>query len=274
MSGDFMLTNLIEMLSYGFILRAFIVGIIITLCAALIGSSLVLRRQSMIGDGLSHVAFGSAAIAIIFGFSPLDFSIPVVIIAAIIILSLSQNSKINGDAAIAILSASALAIGTFLISISQGVNIDINSYLFGSILAISEHDLTLCVVLGIIIILIFLIFRRQIFAITFDENFAQTIGIKANLYDTILAILCSLVIVIGMRLLGALLISSLIVFPCLSALYLSKNFRQNTILASLISVFCFIIGLTLSYMFNTPTGATIVVTNLIALILCWIYSKV
>ena len=269
-----MLTSLIEMLSYGFILRAFIVGIIITLCAALIGSSLVLRRQSMIGDGLSHVAFGSVAIATVLGFAPLEFSIPIVIIAAILILSLSQNSKINGDAAIAVLSASALAIGTFLISINQGVNIDINAYLFGSILAISEHDLILCLILGIIIILVFLVFRRQIFAITFDENFARAIGIKVDFYNTILAILCSLVVVIGMRMLGALLISSLIIFPCLSALYLSKNFRQNTIIAVLISVFCFIVGLTLSYMLNTPTGATIVIVNLAALILCWIYNKI
>lgn len=269
-----MLTSFIEMLSYGFILRAFIVGAIITLCAALIGSSLVLRRQSMIGDGLSHVAFGAAAIATVLGFAPLEFSIPIVIIAAIIILSLSQNSKINGDAAIAVLSASALAIGTFLISINQGVNIDINAYLFGSILVINEHDLILCLILGIIIILVFLIFRRQIFAITFDENFARAIGVKVDLYNAILAILCSLVVVIGMRMLGALLISSLIIFPCLSALYLSKNFRQNTIISIIISVFCFIIGLTLSYMLNTPTGATIVIVNLIVLILCWLYHKI
>ena len=274
MSGGFMLTSLIEMLNYGFILRAFIAGIIITLCAALIGSSLVLRRQSMIGDGLSHVAFGSVAIATVLGFAPLEFSIPIVIIAAIIILNLSQNSKINGDAAIAVLSASALAIGTFLISINQGVNIDVNSYLFGSILAINEHDLILCLVLGIIIIFVFLIFRRQIFAITFDESFARAIGIKVDLYNAILAILCSLVIVIGMRMLGALLISSLIIFPCLSALYLSKNFRQNTIIATTISVFCFIVGLTFSYILNTPTGATIVIANLIALILCRIYHVI
>lgn len=269
-----MLTSFIEMLSYDFILRAFIVGAIITLCAALIGSSLVLRRQSMIGDGLSHVAFGAAAIATVLGFTPLEFSIPIVVIAAIIILSLSQNSKINGDAAIAVLSASALAIGTFLISINQGVNIDINAYLFGSILAINEHDLILCLILGIIIILVFLIFRRQIFAITFDENFARAIGVKVDLYNAILAILCSLVVVLGMRMLGALLISSLIIFPCLSALYLSKNFRQNTIISIIISVFCFIIGLTLSYMLNTPTGATIVIVNLIVLILCWLYHKI
>ena len=192
-----MITSFFEMLQYGFIVRAFIAGIIITLCAALIGSSLVLRRQSMIGDGLSHVAFGSAAIATILGLAPLEFSIPIVAISSVFILRLGQKSKINGDAAIAVLSSSALALGTFLISINGGTNIDLNSYLFGSILAINSHDLIICIVLGIIIIFVSLIFRRQIFAITFDEPFARAIGIKVDVYDTILAILCSLVVVIG-----------------------------------------------------------------------------
>lgn len=274
MLGGYMLTSFIEMLGYDFILRAFVVGIIITLCSALIGSSLVLRRQSMIGDGLSHVAFGAAAIATVLNLAPLEFSIPIVTIASVIILRLSQNTKISGDAAIAVLSASALALGTFLISINQGVNIDLNAYLFGSILAVSTHDLIICTVLGIIIISVFLIFRRQIFAITFDEDFAKAIGIRVSFYNTLLAILCSFIIVIGMRMLGALLISSLIIFPCLSALHLSKNFRQNVIFASIIAIFCFIVGLTASYILNTPTGATIVLVNLIALILCWIYNKI
>ena len=269
-----MLINLVEMLSYGFILRAFVVGIIITLCSALIGSSLVLRKQSMIGDGLSHVAFGATAIATVLGIAPLEFSIPIVIVSAIIILRISQNAKINGDAAIAALSASALAVGTFLISINKGANIDLNAYLFGSILAISEHDLIICTIVGIIIISVFLLFRRQIFAITFDENFARAIGIKVQLYNTILAVLCSLIIVIGMRMLGALLVSSLIIFPCLSALHLSRTFRGNIIISAILSIICFIIGLTASYTFNTPTGATIVLTNLIALFLSWLYNKI
>ena len=215
-----MLTSLVEMLSYGFMLRAFIAGIIITFCSALLGPSLILRKQSMIGDGLSHVAFGATAIATILGIAPLKLSIPIVVLSAIFILRISQNAKINGDAAIAVLSASALALGIFLISIIDGVNIDLNAYLFGSILAINHSDLILCAIMGIIIIFIFLIFRRQIFAITFDEEFARAIGIKVSLYNTILAALCALVIVIGMRMLGALLISSLIIFPCLTALHL------------------------------------------------------
>ena len=268
-----MLNNFITMLSYGFMLRAFIAGLIISVCAALIGSSLVLRKQSMIGDGLSHVAFGASAIAIILGFSPLEFSIPVVIVASIIILRLSQNAKINGDAAIAVLSASALALGTFLISVMPGVNIDLNSYLFGSVLAISVHDLILCIILGIIVIFVFALFRRQIFAITFDEPFAKAIGVKTNLYSTILAILCSLTIVVGMRILGALLISSLVVFPCLSAMRFAKTFRANYLIAVLISVICFIVGLTLSYVLGTPTGATIVLAHLFVFIISWLYAK-
>lgn len=269
-----MLNSITEMLSYDFILRAFLAGIIIAICSALIGPSLVLRKQSMIGDGLSHVAFGSAAIATILGIAPIEFSIPIVIIAAILILRLNQNSKINGDAAIAVLSASALALGTFLISINQGSNIDLNAYLFGSILAINTHDLIICTILGAIVLATFLCLRRQIFAITFDEKFAKAIGLKTELYNIILAILCALIVVIGMRMLGALLISSLIIFPCLSALYLSKNYRQNIIASFIISIICFVIGFTASYMLNTPTGATIVLVNLIMLILCWIYNKI
>ena len=267
-----MLASLIEMMQYDFILRAFFAGLIISICAALIGSSLVLRRQSMIGDGLSHVAFGTVAIAIAFGWAPLEFSIIAAIIAAFFILRLNENSKVNGDAAIAILSASTLAIGTFIVSI-KGVNIDLNSYLFGSILAISTHDLIICIVLGLIVILTFAVLHRQIFAITFDETFAKSIGIKANLYQSILAILCAIITVIGMKMLGALLISSLIVFPCLSAMQLSKTFRGNTIMSVILSIFCFICGLIASYVFAAPTGATIVIVNLCVFLLCFIYNK-
>ena len=267
-----MLASLIEMMQYDFIQRAFFAGLIISICAALIGSSLVLRRQSMIGDGLSHVAFGTVAIAIAFGWAPLEFSIIAAIIAAFFILRLNENSKVNGDAAIAILSASALAIGTFIVSI-KGVNIDLNSYLFGSILAISTHDLIICIVLGLIVILTFAVLHRQIFAITFDETFAKSIGIKANLYQSILAILCAIITVIGMKMLGALLISSLIVFPCLSAMQLSKTFRGNTIMSVILSIFCFICGLIASYVFAAPTGATIVIVNLCVFLLCFIYNK-
>lgn len=267
-----MLASFFEMMQYDFIQRAFIAGLIISICAALIGSSLVLRRQSMIGDGLSHVAFGAVAIAVAFGWAPIEFSIIIAIIAAFAILRINDNSKINSDAIIAALSASALAIGTFVVSV-KGVNIDLNAYLFGSILAISTHDLIVCAILGAIIIAVFTILRRQIFAITFDEVFAKSIGIKVNTYQGILAILCAITTVIGMKMLGALLISSLIIFPCLSAMQFSRNYRQNTIISVAISVICFIIGLVASYIFATPTGASIVLVNLCVFLLCFIYNK-
>ena len=268
-----MLTSFIEMMQYDFIQHAFLAGLIISICAALIGSSLVLRRQSMIGDGLSHVAFGAAAIAVAFGWLPLEFSTITAIIAAFFILRLNDNSKINGDAAIAILSASALALGTFVVSI-RGVNIDLNAYLFGSILAISTHDLIASIILGCIVISTFIILRRQIFAITFDETFAKSIGVKVNLYQSVLAILCAVTTVIGMKMLGALLISSLIIFPCLSAMQLAKNFRQNLIFSVIISVICFTFGLTTSYIFAAPAGASIVLINLSVFLLCFIYNKI
>ena len=243
-----MLASFFEMMQYDFIQRAFIAGLIISICAALIGSSLVLRRQSMIGDGLSHVAFGAVAIAVAFGWAPIEFSIIIAIIAAFAILRINDNSKINSDAIIAALSASALA-------------------------AISTHDLIVCAILGAIIIAVFTILRRQIFAITFDEVFAKSIGIKVNTYQGILAILCAITTVIGMKMLGALLISSLIIFPCLSAMQFSRNYRQNTIISVAISVICFIIGLVASYIFATPTGASIVLVNLCVFLLCFIYNK-
>ena len=268
-----MLASFFEMLSYDFIVRAFIAGLIISICAALIGSTLVLRNRSMLGDGLSHVAFGATAIAIVLGLAPLEFAIPAVILTSFFILRLSENRQINNDALIAILSASALALGTFLISIKPGVNIDLNSYLFGSILSITPHDLILCILLGLVIVTTFTILHRQIFAITFDENFARAIGIKVQLHNTILAILCSLTVVLGMKMLGALLVSSLIVFPCLIAINFAKTFRQNIIISVIASIVCFIIGLTTSYMLNTPSGATIVLINLIVLIFATVYNK-
>ncbi len=268
-----MLTSFIEMMSYDFIVRAFFCGLIISICAALIGSSLVLRNRSMIGDGLSHVAFGATAIAVVLGLAPLEFSIPIVILASFLILRINKFYHIGSDAVIAVLSASALALGTFLISIKKGVNIDLNSYLFGSILSLSIKDIYFSVALGVIVITLFILFRRQIFAITFDENFASAIGINVKFYNVVLAILSSLTIVIGMKLLGALLVSSLIIFPCLTAMNLSRTFRSNTIIAVIISIICFVFGLTLSYMLEAPTGATIVLVNLIALAISTVYNK-
>lgn len=268
------MSNIIEMFSYSFMVRAFIVGILISLCASLVGVSLVLRRNSMIGDGLSHVGFGAFAMATILGFAPLEFALPIVILVSFFILKLSDNSKIHGDARIALISASSLAIGTFLISITKGVNTDINNYLFGSILSINETDVILSIVLSVIVILLYIISYNKIFAITFDEKFAKSIGINTNLYNIIFASLCSVVVVLGMRLMGSLLISSLIIFPTLSSMEYFKKFKSVVISSIFISIISFTIGLIISYIYETPTGSTIVIINLVVLIIFKIMSYI
>lgn len=257
-----MINSIVEMFSYSFMVRAFIVGILISLCAALIGVSLVLRKNSMIGDGLSHVAFGSFAIASVLGFAPLSFSIPIVIIVSFFILKLNENSKVNGDAKIALISASSLAIGTFAVSITKGVNTDINNYLFGSILSVTKTDVIISIILSIIVVMLYILSYNKIFALTFDEKFAKSIGINTNFYNIVFASLCSIVVVLGMRIMGSLLISSLIIFPSLSSMLVFKSFKKVVLSSTIISILSFAIGLILSYFFETPTGSTIVIINL------------
>ncbi len=261
-----MINEIIEMFSYSFMVRAFVVGLLISLCASLIGVSLVLRRDSMIGDGLSHVGFGAFAFASIFGFAPLEFSIPIVIIVSFLILRLNDNNKIHGDSMIALISAASLAIGTFAISVA-GVNTDINNFLFGSVLAINQTDVIVSVILSIIVIVLYVFSYNKIFALTFDEKFAKSIGINTNLYNMIFASLCSIVVVLGMRLMGALLISSLIIFPTLSSMQILKKFKSVVISSTIISMLSFVVGLVISYLQATPTGATIVIVNLAVFIL-------
>lgn len=256
----------LEMLSYAFMQRALIAGILISACAALIGVTLVLRKNSMIGDGLSHTAFGAFAIAVVLGATPIWFAVPVVILASFLILKLSGNKKVNGDAMIALLSASSLAIGVMAISLSKGVNIDLNSYLFGSVLAISWDDVWISLALFVVVGLIYVFLHNRIFATTFDEDFARAIGIKTGFYDAVFAIICSLVVVIGMRLLGALLISSLIIFPTLISMQFSKSFKKVVIFAVVISVVNFVLGVIMSYFLALPTGATVVMVNLLMLV--------
>lgn len=264
---------MIEMFQYAFMQRALIVGLCVAICAALVGVSLVLRKNSMIGDGLSHTAFSAFALATVLDLAPLYVALPVVIIASFFVLRLSQSKKVHGDAAIAVLSASSLAIGTFAISVSKGVNIDLNSYLFGSILSASWADVVMSIVLAVIVVSLYLFAYHRIFAITFDEEFAKSVGVKTGIYDAIFAAICSCTVVLGMRLLGSLLISSLIIFPTLTAMRLAKNFKGVVFASVLISIVAFLIGLALSYMLATPTGATVVLVNLVAFILSLLLGK-
>ena len=262
-----MLNILSEMLSYTFLVRAMIVGLLVSLCASLLGVSLVLKRYSMIGDGLSHVGFGALAIATAMNLAPLTVSIPVVVLAAFLLLRISENSKIKGDAAIALISTSALAIGVIVISVTTGMNTDVCNYMFGSILAMSHADVQLSVVLSAAVILLFVLFYNKIFAVTFDETFSSAVGTRAGVYNMLLAILTAITIVLGMRMMGAMLISSLIIFPALTSMRICKRFKTVVLCSAAVSVTCFFIGVVLSYWYSLPTGASVVAVNIAAFLL-------
>lgn len=259
--------EIIGMFSYSFMVRAIVVGGLVALCASLLGVVLVLKRYSMIGDGLSHVGFGAMAVGLAFDKAPLGVAVPVVVIAAFLLLRVSENSRIKGDSAIGLISSSALAIGMIVNSMSSGTNIDLNSYMFGSILSIDKNEMIFCIILGIVVIGAFIYFYNPIFAITFDENFARATGLKVEFYKTVLAVLTAVTVVIGMRIMGTLLISSLIIFPALSAMRITRKFKKVMIMSVIISMVCFFSGLIASYLMELPTGATIVVSNLIVFII-------
>ena len=235
-----MIDTIVEMFSYPFMVRAFAVGSLVALCAALLGVSLVLKQYSMIGDGLSHVGFGALAVATAFQAAPLSVAIPVVVLAAVLILRIKGNGKIKGDAAIALISTTSLALGVMVISMTTGMNTDVYNYMFGSILAMSAEDVRLSVILAGIVLVLYLLFYNKIFAVTFDETFAQATGVKANLYNTLIAVLTAVTIVLGMRMMGALLISSLIIFPALTSMRVCRTFRSVIINSAVISVLCLV----------------------------------
>ena len=254
--------NILTMFSFPFMQRALIAGVLVSLCAALLGVSLVLKRYSMIGDGLSHVSFGALAIAVALGVTPLWFSIPVVILAAFLLLRVADNPRWNSDAAIAAMSASSLAIGILVISRTTGMTTDVDNYMFGSVLAMSKADVVLSVILCLAVLVLFILFYHKLFAVTFDESFSRATGLKVERYNTLLAILTALTIVLGMRMMGAMLISSLVIFPALTAMRLFRSFRGVVVCAAATSVACFCLGLTISLAFSTPVGATVVAAAL------------
>jgi len=254
--------SILQMFSFPFMQRALVAGVLVSLCAALLGVSLVLKRYSMIGDGLSHVSFGALAIAVALGVTPLYFSIPVVILAAFLLLRVADHPRWNSDAAIAAMSASSLAVGILVISRTTGMTTDVDNYMFGSVLAMSKADVALSAVLCAAVLVLFVLFYHKLFAVTFDENFSRATGLKVDWYNTLLAILTALTIVLGMRMMGAMLISSLIIFPALTAMRLFKSFRGVILCAAVTSVTCFCVGLTVSFTLSTPVGASVVCANL------------
>ncbi len=270
-----MLETIIEMLSHIFIQRAILVGILISLCAALLGVILVLKRYSMIGDGLSHVGFGVLTVATAFGATtPLYIAIPCVALSAIILLKIGENSKIKSDSAIALISSSALAIGVAATSLTIGMNTDVCNFMFGSILAMSIPDVYLSIGVTIIVGVLFVIYYRKLFVVTFDEEFAKASGLNAKRYTNIIAVLTALIIVVGMRMMGVMLISSIIIFPALTSMRIFKSFKSVIISSAIISVVSFLLGIYFSYIYNISTGAMIVIVNLIVFVLFSILEKI
>ena len=240
-----------EMLSYPFMVRALFGGMLVSLCASLLGVSLVLKRYSMIGDGLSHVSFGALSIALAMGWSPLKVSIPVVVLAAFFLLRITENSRIKSDAAIAMISASSLAIGIIVTSLTTGMTTDVSSYMFGSILAMTKEDVVLSAVLCIIVLGLFVLCYNQVFAVTFDENFAKATGVNVGAYNMLISVLTAGTIGLGMRMMGAMLISSLVIFPCLTSMRVFKSFTSVVISSGILSLICFLLGMMAAYQFFT-----------------------
>ena len=267
-------------LQYPFVVYALIVGILIALCSSLFGVTLVLKRFSFIGDGLSHVAFGAMAIAAVIQLTnKMVIVLPVTVLSAILLLRTGQNAKIKGDAAIAMISVGALAFGYLIMNIfstSSNLSGDVCSTLFGStsILTLTIGEVWLCVVLSIAVVLIFILFYNRIFAVTFDEDFSKAAGTKAEAYNLLIAIVIAVIIVLAMNLVGSLLISALVIFPALSAMRLFNNFRAVTICSAILSVICAFGGIVISIMAGTPVGSTIVAVDVAAFVICCIIGMI
>ena len=275
-----LITKLQFYLQYPFVKYALIVGVLIAFCSSLLGVILVLKRYSFIGDGLSHVAFGAMAIATVFDLAEdTIFTMPVTIVVAILLLKGGKNTKIRGDAAIAMLSVGSLAIGYLVMNVcatSANVSGDVCTTLFGStsILTLTEQEVLLCLIFSVIVIGIFVLFYNRFFAVTFDENFVKAVGGRADRYNLVIAIVIAIIIVLGMNLVGSLLISALVIFPALSAMSVIQNFKGVVILSGVLSALCAGLGIITSILFSTPVGATIVVADMVAFFLCTIIGKI
>ena len=275
-----MLDKLFEYIQLPFVQYALIVGVLIALCSSLLGVTLVLKRFSFIGDGLSHVAFGAMAIAAIAGVTNnMLIVMPITVLSAVLLLNTGQNAKIKGDAAVAMLSVGALALGYLLMNIfstSSNLSGDVCSTLFGStsILTLTKWEVVVCIILSIVVILLYLLLYNKIFSITFDEGFAQAIGIKAKLYNLMVAVIIAVIIVLAMNLVGSLLISALIIFPALSAMRVFRSFKAVVICSAVFSVICALTGIIISILFGTPVGSTIVAVDIFGFALFTITGKV
>ena len=272
-------TTLGSYLERSFVQNAIIVGVLIALCSSLLGVTLVLKRYSFIGDGLSHVAFGAMAVAAVIGLTDdMPLTLAITVVCAVLLLRMGKNAKIKGDAAIAVISVGSLAIGYLLMNLfstSSNISGDVCSTLFGStsILTLSSFDVWMCVILSVIVVLFFVLFYNRIFSVTFDENFAKATGQRAGFYNLLIAIVIAVIIVVSMQLVGSLLISALVIFPALSAMRVFKSFKSVTICSSIISVICALTGLLISILAGTPVGSTIVGVDIVVFIIFLIIGK-
>ena len=255
------ITSIFKLLSYAFVQRALIVGLLIAISSSFLGIFLVLRKYSMIGDGLAHVSFATVALALVLNQSPLIISIPIVSLASLLILKLSEENRISGDAAIGLIASTSLAIGVFITSVSNGFSVDLSSYLFGSILIIAQSDVYLSLVLTVLIVSLVLVFYQDLFAMTYDLDYAKVSGRKTKRLNQLLSILTAITIVLGIRVVGTMLISSLIIFPTVSALRLSKGFKSTIIWAVIIAIISVMSGILISVTLDFPTGSSIVLIN-------------
>lgn len=263
----------VDLLKYSFMQRAIVCGIAISFCAALIGVILVLKRYSMIGHGLGEVAFASLSLALVLGLPEMYIAIPIVIIASFIILIISQKQGETGDITIALVSAGALAFGVIITALNNGFNIDVYNYMFGSILTMKTSDVVISVVLSVLLVIVYLFCYNRLFMITYDEKYAKVCGINVTFYQFLIALFTALVVVIGMRMMGTLLISSLIVFPAVIARKLTHSFKGMSIMSVAISILCFLFGLIISSLLNLPTGASIVMVYIGVLLFSTIWCR-
>ncbi|MCR5778412.1 MAG: metal ABC transporter permease [Lachnospiraceae bacterium] len=275
-----MIEKLAFYFQYPFVRYALIVGVLIALCSSLLGVTLVLKRFSFIGDGLSHVAFGAIAVASIMNLTnQMVLVLPTTVICAVVLLHTGQNAKIKGDAMIAVVSVGALAIGYLLMNIfstSSNLSGDVCSTLFGStsILTLTVSEVWVCVILSAVIVALFILFYNKIFAVTFDENFASAVGTNAKFYNLMIAVMIAVIIVLAMNLVGSLLISALVIFPALSAMRMFKSFSSVTICSAVISVICAAVGIIISILASTPVGSTIVAVNIVMFIVSCIVNTI
>jgi len=266
--------EIFDILSYSFIQRAFIAGSFVAVTCSVLGLFLVLRKMSLIGDGLSHVSFGAIALGLFFGIYPFYVAIPIVMLASLLILKISEKAKVYGDAAIGIVSVIGIASGVILASVSKGFNVDLFSYLFGNILAISMIEVVLSVLLSVIVLTVVYFFYWDLFSITYDEEYAKVIGIKPTIINNVLTLLTAVTVVLSVKMVGIMLVSALLILPVVTALQFGNSFNKTLIVGSIVSLFSVLLGICFSFFLDIPTGATIVMANALFFCLALLYKKV